>query len=204
MNEVIVPAYNPVMLEKMDAKQLFIRAGFAELFLRETLDSSKASNDADVSTFVQLAAITQGVDSVLSKASTFITCKNNWEYFGVYYGAETEGELLSGNTFGLSIVTDDEDASAMLRATPMSNIIVRNVLDYIKTFPAELMVLILLSLVRQTCSILYQLFILLQNTLMTTAQQLQSISSLSVSTAKRTPRLICGNGLIAISARRNL
>jgi hypothetical protein len=137
MNEVIVPAYNPVMLEKMDAKQLFIRAGFAELFLRETLDSSKASNDADVSTFVQLAAITQGVDSVLSKASTFITCKNNWEYFGVYYGAETEGELLSGNTFGLSIVTDDEDASAMLRATPMSNIIVRNVLDYIKTFPAR-------------------------------------------------------------------
>ncbi len=137
MCEVILPAYNPVMLEKMDAKQLFIRAGFAELFLRETLDSANANNDADMTTFVQLAAITQGVDSVLSKTSNYITCKSNWEYFGVYYGPETEGELLSGNTFGLSIVTDDEDASAMLHATPMSNIIVRNVLDYIKTFPAR-------------------------------------------------------------------
>ena len=137
MNDVIVPAYNPVMLEKMDAKQLFMRAGFAELFLKRALGLATSTNEDDMSTFVQLAAITQGVDSVLAKASSFITCKNNWEYYGVYYCAETEGELMSGNSYGLSIVTDDEDASAMLMATPKSNIIVRNVLDYLKTFPAR-------------------------------------------------------------------
>lgn len=137
MGEAIVPAYNPVMLEKIDAKQLFIREGFKEA-MAEKLDGAQHKGDAySIATFTQLASITQGLDSILKKASEFMTCKNMWEYFGVYYIGQSDGELLSGNSFGLSIVTDDEDASAMLRATPMSNIIVRNVMDYIHTFPAR-------------------------------------------------------------------
>jgi len=137
MCEAIVPAYNPVMLEKIDAKQLFIREGFKEA-MTEKLEGAQSKDDAySISAFTQLASITQGLDSILKKSAEFMTCKNMWEYFGVYYLGQSDGELLSGNSFGLSIVTDDEDASAMLRATPMSNIIERNVMDYIHTFPAR-------------------------------------------------------------------
>lgn len=137
MGEVIVPAYHPVMLEKIDAKQLFIRAGFSEL-MKNKLEGCPVKDEmSSLTILTQLASITQGADSILRKSSDFMTCKNMWEYFGVYYIGQTDGEILSGNSFGLSIVTDDEDASAMLRATPMSNIIVRNVMDYVRTFPAR-------------------------------------------------------------------
>ena len=137
MDEVIVPAYNPVMLEKIDAKQLFVRSGFAELMHDRFEGQEERSEIKSISSFAQLAAITQGLDTILKKSSAYMTCQNMWEYFGVYFAGQTEGELLSGNSFGLSMVTDDEDASAMLRATPMSNIIVRNVMDYVHTFPAR-------------------------------------------------------------------
>ena len=135
--EMLVPAYNPVMLEKIDAKQLFIRAGFAELMKNKLMGYPEKNEAKTVSGFSQLASITQGLDAVLKKASSFIICQNMWEYYGVYYSGQIDGELLSGNSFGMSIVTDDDDASAMLSATPMSNIIVRNVMDYVHTFPAR-------------------------------------------------------------------
>lgn len=135
--EIIVPAYNPVMLEKIDAKQLFIRAGFAELMKNKLLGYPEKNEAKTIDGFAELASITQGLDAVLKKASSFIICQSMWEYYGVYYGSQIDGELLSGNSFGMSIVTDDDDASAMLSATPMSNIIVRNVMDYVHTFPAR-------------------------------------------------------------------
>lgn len=137
IGEAIVPAYNPVVLEKIDAKQLFIRDGFTELMKKWYEGRAMQDEEAALEKFAQLASITQGLDTIIKKSSDYITCKNMWEYYGVYYEGKMDGELLSGNTFGLSIVTDDEDASAMLRATPMSNIIVRNVVDYIHTFPAR-------------------------------------------------------------------
>ena len=135
--EILVPAYNPVMLEKIDAKQLFIRAGFAEL-MKNKLSGYPDKNEVKaIDDFAKLASITQGLDAVLKKSNSFITCQSMWEYYGVYYSGQIDGELLSGNSFGMSIVTDDDDASAMLSATPMSNIIVRNVMDYVHTFPAR-------------------------------------------------------------------
>ena len=136
--EALVPAYNPVMLEKIDAKQLFIRDGFTELMSKK-LDGEPAKNEsALLRNYAQMASITQGLDTIYKRSSEYMTCKAMWEYFGVYYTEQAKDELLSGNSFGLSIVTDDEDASAMLRSTPMSSILVRNVSDYIQTFPARI------------------------------------------------------------------
>lgn len=139
MAEVILPAYNPVILEKIDAKQLFLRDGFAELVASKI--SYNTTDDkllAKLQSLVQLSSITHGVDTIHKKAASYLTCQNMWEYFGVYYEFASNEDLVSGNSFGMSIVTDDEDASAMLRATPMSNIIVRNVLDYVRTFPSRM------------------------------------------------------------------
>ncbi len=138
MCDVIVPAYNPVMLEKMDAQQLFLRRGFNELL--DNLMSEEYSESVLKSKFanlVQLSSITQATDSIIKKADEYLVCQNMWEYFGVYYGINNSNDILEGTAFGPSMVADDEDASAMLRSTPKSNIIVRNVLDYIRTFPAR-------------------------------------------------------------------
>lgn len=139
MGEVIVPAYNPIMLEKIDAQQLFLRRGFDEIL--HNLISGNYTSAVLASKFedlIQLSSITQASDSMRKKSDEYLICKNMWEYFGVYFGKNTSNDLLSSSVVGLSIVTDDEDASAMLQSTPMSKIIVRNVIDYIRTFPARI------------------------------------------------------------------
>lgn len=139
MGDVIVPAYNPVMLEKIDAQQLFLRRGFNETL--GNLMSGEYSDAVLMTKFndlIQLSAITQATDSIRRKAGEYLICKNMWEYFGVYFGQNTGNDLISSSATGLSIVTDDEDASAMLQSTPMSNVILRNIFDYIRTFPARI------------------------------------------------------------------
>lgn len=139
MGEVLLPAYHPVMLEKIDAKQIFLRDGFAEIlttFMEKAIPEKKAL--ARLENLVRLSSITQGVDTIIKKGSTYITCKSMWEYYGVYFDVDNASSLISGNAFGNAIVTDDEDASAMLHITPMSNVVVRNIMDYIRTFPARI------------------------------------------------------------------
>ena len=139
MEEVLLPAYHPVMLEKIDAQQVFLRDGFAEIlssYMEKNLPGAKASSK--LASLVQLSAITQGVDTIIKKANTLLPCRSMWEYFGVYYDINNANDLISGNAFGSAIVTDDEDASAMLHITPMSNVVVRNIMDYIRTFPARI------------------------------------------------------------------
>lgn len=138
VGSVIVPAYNPIMLEKIDAQQLFLRRGFTEIYSGQMTENMSATViKAKLDDLVQLSSITQAADAIRRKADEYVTCKNMWEYFGVYYGSNYGNDLLSGSAVGMNIVTDDEDATAMLQNTPMSNIIVRNVLDYVRTFPAR-------------------------------------------------------------------
>lgn len=139
MGEVLLPAYHPVMLEKIDAKQIFLRDGFAEIitaFMEKSISAKKAL--ARLENLVRLSSITQGVDTIIKKGSTYITCKSMWEYYGVYFDVDNASSLISGNAFGNAIVTDDEDAAAMLHITPISNVVFRNIMDYIRTFPARI------------------------------------------------------------------
>ena len=136
MKEVIVPAYNPVMLEKIDAKVLFLRAGFDDLLKKHTSDAIRI--DENIENYIQLSSITQAMDTVYKTGSNYMVCKEMWEYYGIYFDSSIKLDMISGNTIGGSIVVDDEDAPAMLHSSPMSNIVVRNVMDYIRTFPSRI------------------------------------------------------------------
>lgn len=139
VSEVLLPAYHPVMLEKIDAQQLFMREGISEIFAAYADEGFSADvANAKLDTLVQLSSITQGVDVIYRKSSSYLTCKNMWEYFGVYFNADTSNTLISSNAFGDTMVTDDDEVTAMLQATPLSNVVVRNILDYIRTFPARI------------------------------------------------------------------
>ena len=138
MAEVLLPAYHPILLEKIDAKQVFVRDGLSEILGQYMSGAlSKERQTAKLDSLIQLSSITQGTDVVLQNAANYLCCKNMWEYYGVYFGVDNTEGLISGNAFGSSIVTDDEDASAMLHSTPVSNVVVRNIMDYLRTFPAR-------------------------------------------------------------------
>lgn len=137
MKEVIVPAYNPVVLEKIDAKLIFARAGFEELLRKLNIDINGKFRE-DIENLIQLSSITQAMDTICKSGSSYLICRGMWEYYGIYYDVASDSDMISGNSFGSSIVTDDEDASAMLHTSPMSNIVARNVMDYIRTFPARI------------------------------------------------------------------
>lgn len=140
MGAVILPAYHPVMLEKIDAQQIFLRDGFAEIItncLEKNNSSSESVVFSELDSLIRLSSITQGVDAVINKSSIYLACKHMWEYYGVYYNSETSYELAPGNFSGGGAITDDEDAKVMLHTTPMSNIVVRNTLDYLSTFPSR-------------------------------------------------------------------
>ena len=136
MKAVIVPAYNPVILEKIDAKVLFVREGLHECINK--LVQNRKNYEKDIEDLIQLSSITQAMDTLNRIGPNYLMCRNMWEYYGVYFDSSSENEMVSGTSFGSTIVTDDEDASAMLHTTPMSNIVVRNVIDYLRTFPARM------------------------------------------------------------------
>lgn len=137
MKEVIVPAYNPVVLEKIYAKLIFARAGFDELLRKLNIDVNSKFKE-DIEKLIQLSSITQAMDTISKSGSSYLICRRMWDYYGIYYDVASDSEMITGNSFGSSIVTDDEDASAMLHISPLSNIVVRNVMDYIRTFPARI------------------------------------------------------------------
>ena len=65
MGEVVLPAYHPVLLEKIDAQQIFLRDGFAEIisaYMDKNLPADKMK--AKLENLVQLSSITQGVDTI--------------------------------------------------------------------------------------------------------------------------------------------
>lgn len=137
MGEVILPAYHPVLLEKIVAKYQFIREGFTQA-LQSIQDTPIKKVNAMIQNLVQLSSITQGVDSILKIDDKYIPCKEMWEFYGVYYGETIADDAISGGSFATSIVADDETAATMLTPTPMSSVVVRNILDYVKTFPSRI------------------------------------------------------------------
>ena len=138
MGDVLIPAYNPIMLEKIDAQQLFLRRGFKEI-VDNMMSGGYTDNvlKSKLEELVQMSSITQASDIIRKKADNYLICKNMWEYYGVYFGKNSGNDLLSSSALGLEIVMDDEDAASMLQNTPKSKIIIRNVMDYVRTFPAR-------------------------------------------------------------------
>lgn len=137
ISQAILPAYHPVMLEKIEAKEQFIRSGFAELlskYFSGTISNKNLNSVFDQ--LIQLSSITQGADALYQKNNDYLPCKQMWEYYGVYYGNESLDNIISSNSFGMSVVTDDDDSKAILKFTPESSVLVRNIMDYIRTFPA--------------------------------------------------------------------
>lgn len=135
ITEVILPSYNPAMLEKVNAQNFYTIFSFSELF--NNLDSVNEKNyQQKLADIKKLAEITQGVDLIPNGSGNSIVCRNVWGYYAVYYGDGTQIPYISNIELVQDDVTEDE-SSKNVSESSQAKIIARNVADYLKTFPVR-------------------------------------------------------------------
>lgn len=128
-SEVIVPAYNPAMLEKIIARNDYIIFSFRDLISHlDTLRFSEIENK--FKDFSKLAAITQGVD-MIPCGSDKLTCKNVWGFYSIYYG-ENKKNYISN----IELIPEESDNNADV--SEQSNIILHHIMNYVRTFPSRI------------------------------------------------------------------
>ena len=128
-SEVIVPAYNPAMLEKIIARNDYIIFSFRDLI--EHLDTLKFSDiENKFRDFSKLAAITQGVDMIPCGSDKLI-CKNVWGFYAIYYG-ENKKNYISN----IELIPEESDSNADV--SEQSNIILHHIMNYVRTFPSRI------------------------------------------------------------------
>ncbi len=128
-SEVIVPAYNPSMLEKIIARNDYIIFSFRDLINQlETLRFSEIENK--FKDFGKLAAITQGVDMIPCGSDKLI-CRNVWGFYAIYYG-ENKKNYISN----IELVPEENDSNADV--SEQSNIILHHIMNYVRTFPSRI------------------------------------------------------------------
>lgn len=128
-SEVIVPAYNPAMLEKIIARNDYILFSFSEL-LNYLGDMTFSKVESKFKEFGKLAAITQGVDMIPCGSDKLI-CKNVWGFYAVYYGNNKKNYISN-----IELIPEGNDSSADV--SEQSNIIFHHVMNYVKTFPSRI------------------------------------------------------------------
>lgn len=128
-SEVIVPAYNPAMLEKIIARNDYIIFSFRDLInYLEKLRFSEIENR--FREFGKLAAITQGVDMIPCGSDKLI-CKNVWGFYAIYYG-ENKKNYISN----IELIPEENDSNADV--SEQSNIILHHIMNYVRTFPSRI------------------------------------------------------------------
>lgn len=128
-SEVIVPAYNPAMLEKIIARNDYIIFSFSALLKR--LDALNFFEiESSFREFSKLAVITQGVDMIPCGSDKLI-CKNVWGFYAIYYG-ENKKNYISN----IELIPEESDCN--IDVSEQSNIIFHHIMNYIKTFPSRI------------------------------------------------------------------
>ena len=128
-SEVIVPAYNPTMLEKIIARNDYIIFSFRDLI--NHLDALRFSEiENKFRDFGKLAAITQGVDMIPCGSDKLI-CKNVWGFYSIYYG-ENKKNYISN----IELIPEENDSNADV--SEQSNIILHHIMNYVRTFPSRI------------------------------------------------------------------
>lgn len=128
-NEAIIPAYNPAMLEKINSQNFYKIFCLIDFFKDpDSFDKKKLEN------IKQLTDIAQPVEIIPLGVNDSIACRNVWGYYAVYY-KESSKDSFTGS-FDIP-EEQDADGDRTNDEPSLSNIIERNINDYLKTFPAR-------------------------------------------------------------------
>jgi len=138
VSAALVPPFHPAMLEKMQAQAQFVRQGAAELL--ERLGSQPSLRVADeFERLLQLSTITSGVDVLVGPSDECLPVKNTFGYYSLYQTSKQREIVLSALvSSNYDVVSDDTSSLTELRkATPLSRLFVRQVREYLNTYPFQ-------------------------------------------------------------------
>ena len=136
-NAVIVPAYHPAMLEKLNARNDYLIYSFSDL-LSNIEDLMQCRDLKRISQLLNqmnaLAAITQAMDVIPDGSGAYLLCKNVWGYYAVYCNQEISLDYISNIECVQEAYEENEPAKAA--ESPQSRIVTNHILDFLKTFPS--------------------------------------------------------------------
>ncbi|MBS6022526.1 MAG: ATP-binding protein [Paeniclostridium sordellii] len=141
-SETIIPPYHPIMLEKMKDRMNFVKDGYSESFeYMSTMDKINTKNIFEViDKYSQLSNITSGIEVLQGKEGDLILTKKVYGFYGIYKDHSEMNSILSDNVFDHNDILEDEELNIkeLLKISPQSNIIFKNVINYIMTFPYKI------------------------------------------------------------------
>jgi hypothetical protein len=140
-DSVILPPYNPVILEKIYYQMTFMRNGFDELvsLINNGLVMSDKEIDYRIGYLSKMSIFTSGVDVLTIGKGKFIPTEKMHQYFAIYNMGNFNYNLISEKVFENELVDDDEiDKKNLIKKTHKSDILYKNISDYLKTFPSAL------------------------------------------------------------------
>lgn len=138
----IIPPYHPIMLEKMKDRMNFIKDGYSEAFnyieKMDKIDSKRIFEIIDK--YSQLSNITSGIEVLQGENGDLILTQKVYGFYGLYRDNHELNSILSDTVFDHNDILEDEELNSkeLLKISPQSNIIYKNIINYIKTFPYKI------------------------------------------------------------------
>lgn len=139
-NSILIPAYHPVMLEKMYYKVEYLKNSLEEVVSFINID--KVNNEKKLSKILsynyRMCSITSGLDAYCFNGNRLITSDKIHGRYAIYAMDNSAYNLISDKSYDSNFVEDSEiDKKELIKRTHKSNIITQNIVDYLKTFPAR-------------------------------------------------------------------
>lgn len=139
-SNTIIPPYHPIMLEKMKDRMNFIKDGYSEVFgrLNELYKKDKIFEIIDK--YDQLSNIIDGIEVLQGKDHNLILSSKVYGFYGLYKDGNDSNAILSDNVFDFNSILEDEEINTkeLIKISPESNIIHKNVVKYLRTFPYKI------------------------------------------------------------------
>ena len=140
--ETIIPPYHPIMLEKVKDRMNFIKDGYNESFEcisnMDKIDMKRIFEIIDK--YAQLSNITSGAEVLQGKNRDLILTEKVYGFYSIYKDENESNSMISDNVFDHNDILEDEELNIkeLLKVSPQSNIIYKNIINYIKTFPYKI------------------------------------------------------------------
>lgn len=149
-SDTIIPPYNPIMLEKIKDRMNFIKDGYGEAF--EAIDRYGKLNNNKITDKItnkiieiidkydQLASITTGVEVLKGEKNNLILTSKVYGFYSIYKDKKNSYNIASDNVFDHSDIVEDEELNVkeLLKMSPHSKIIFKNIINYLNTFPYKI------------------------------------------------------------------
>ena len=139
-NSILIPPYHPVMLEKMYYKAEYLKKSLEEVisFINVDKVNSEKKLNKILSYNYRMCSITSGIDAYCFNCNRLITSDKIHGRYAIYAMDNSAYNLISDKSYDSNFVEDSEiDKKELIKRTHKSDIITKNIVDYLKTFPAR-------------------------------------------------------------------